>query len=131
MKRTAIVSAFLCMATCLVLVVLAEANQKPKKAATKRAAVKVVKPNLVCMVNNTVFSSEQIPVEVDGKTYYGCCEMCKSRLANDETARHAVDPVTQKKVDKATAVIGAKADGSVLYFESEKTLKQYNAGGAQ
>jgi YHS domain-containing protein len=81
------------------------------------------------MVNNTVFSREQIPVEVDGKTYYGCCDMCKGRLAKDETARQAVDPVTKKKIDKATAVIGAKSDGSVLYFESEKTLKQYNAGG--
>ncbi|MCS6804306.1 MAG: hypothetical protein RMM98_02225 [Acidobacteriota bacterium] len=130
MKRITIVSALLLTLGCLLLT-SAEASQKPKKAVAKRATLKVVKPNLVCMVNNTVFSREQIPVEVDGKTYYGCCEMCKSRLANDEAVRYAVDPVTNKKIDKATAVIGAKADGSVLYFESEKTLKQYSAGGAQ
>jgi len=28
-------------------------------------------------------------------------------------------------VDKATAVIAALPDGSVLYFESEKTLEEY------
>ena len=35
------------------------------------------------------------------------------------------DPATGKKVDKATAVIVAQADGSVLYFASEETLQQY------
>ena len=79
----------------------------------------------VCMVNNTVFPKDQIPVEVDGKTYFGCCEMCKGRLAKDASARTAVDPVTGKPVDKATAVIGAKPDGEVLYFESQKTFDEY------
>jgi YHS domain-containing protein len=51
--------------------------------------------------------------------------MCKERLTKDVEARTAVDPVTGKKVDKATAVIAAQADGKVLYFESEKTLAQY------
>lgn len=30
----------------------------------------------VCMVNNTVFDKPQIPVQVEGKTYYGCCGGC-------------------------------------------------------
>ena len=79
----------------------------------------------VCMVNNTLFDKDQIPVAVDGKTYFGCCEMCKGRLAQDASAREAVDPVSGKPVDKAKAVIGAKPDGKVLYFESEKTLAEY------
>jgi len=79
----------------------------------------------VCMVNNSVFQKDQIPVQVDGRTYFGCCEMCKGRLASDAAARTAVDPVSGKTVDKATAVIGATPDGKVLYFESDATFTQY------
>jgi YHS domain-containing protein len=89
------------------------------------ASLKRVETKKVCMINNQVFEKDQIPVEVEGRTYYGCCEMCKERLAKDAAARSAVDPVTGKTVDKATAVIAAQADGSVLYFESEETLAKY------
>ena len=81
----------------------------------------------VCMVNNTYFAKEQIPVEVDGKTYFGCCEMCKGRLASDAGARTATDPVSGKQVDKAKAIIGATPDGKVFYFESEKTFAEFKA----
>jgi YHS domain-containing protein len=84
-----------------------------------------VQPKRVCMVNNTVFPKDQIPVAVDGKTYFGCCEMCKGRLAQDAAIRHATDPVSGKPVDKAKAVIGATKDGKALYFESEKTFAAY------
>lgn len=79
----------------------------------------------VCMVNDTAFDKDQIPVEVEGRTYFGCCEMCKGRLAQDAAARSAVDPVSGRPVDKAKAVIGATPDGKVLYFESEKNLAAY------
>jgi YHS domain-containing protein len=87
--------------------------------------VRPVETKKVCMVNNQVFDKDQIPVVVDGKTYYGCCEMCKERLSKDAAIRSAVDPVSGKTVDKATAVIGALPDGKVLYFESETTFGQY------
>jgi len=79
----------------------------------------------VCMVNNSVFPKDQIPVQVDGKTYFGCCEMCKGRLATDASARTAKDPITGKTVDKATAVIGATPAGEVYYFESDATFTQF------
>jgi YHS domain-containing protein len=79
------------------------------------------------MVNDMDMGKQQIPVEVEGRTYYGCCAMCKERLAKDASARTAVDPVSAKTVDKATAVIGRKPDGSVLYFETEANLKKYAA----
>lgn len=79
----------------------------------------------VCMVNDTYFARDQIPVEVEGRTYYGCCQGCKARLQQDESIRHAVDPVTGDEVDKATAIVAARADGSVLYFESEESLERY------
>ena len=99
----------------------AQADKAEKEApALRRAEAKKV-----CMVNDALFEKDQIPVAVEGKTYYGCCAMCKERLAKDEGARTGVDPVSGKKVDKATAVIGVKEDGSVLYFESEKTFAEY------
>jgi YHS domain-containing protein len=101
--------------------------ERPKKAAASQKAAPLQKAEAkrVCMVNDTLFPKDQIPVQVDGKTYFGCCEMCKGRLASDEAVRYAKDPVSGKTVDKATAVIGAKPDGRVLYFESEKTFKAF------
>ncbi len=89
------------------------------------APLQRVEAKRVCMVNDTVFPKDQIPVVVGEKTYFGCCEMCKERLANDPSMRQAVDPVSKKTVDKASAVIGAKADGTVLYFESEQTYRAF------
>jgi YHS domain-containing protein len=96
-------------------------------AATEAPAEQVrrVDPTTVCMVNDMAMGKPQIPVEVDAKTYYGCCEMCKQRLAQDEAVRYAVDPVTGARVDKAKAVIGERADGSVVYFESDATLARF------
>lgn len=89
-------------------------------------ALVLVPTEKVCMVTNMVFPRPQIPVEVKGKTYYGCCENCKKTLSEDAQARQAVDPVTGKKIDKATAQIAARSDGSVVYFESKKTFEQFN-----
>lgn len=88
----------------------------------------LVASDKVCMINDRAMAMDQIPVEIDGKTYYGCCPMCKERLVKDETSRYAVDPVTGKKVDKAKAVIGALPGAAVLYFESAENLARYNAG---
>ena len=89
------------------------------------AELKRVDPQTVCMVNDQAMGKLQIPVVVDEKTYYGCCEMCKQRLAQDEAVRYAIDPVTGERVDKATAVIAERADGSVLYFANAETLGRY------
>jgi YHS domain-containing protein len=94
-------------------------------AAGAAPGLQRVETRKVCMVNNQVFEKDQIPVTVEGKTYYGCCEMCTERLSKDAAIRSAVDPVSGKPVDKATAVIGALPDGKVLYFESETTFGQY------
>jgi YHS domain-containing protein len=82
----------------------------------------------VCMINDRSMANEQIAVPIDGKTYYGCCAMCKERLVKDEASRYAIDPVSGKKVDKAKAVIGALPGAAVLYFESVENFQRYNAG---
>jgi YHS domain-containing protein len=95
-------------------------------AATPQPALtRITDRSLICMVNNQFMGRPQIPVQVDGKTYYGCCEMCKARLANDPTARTGVDPISNKPVDKSMAII-AKADtGAALYFENEQNYAAY------
>jgi YHS domain-containing protein len=94
-------------------------------AASKPPAVTRVDPSLVCMVNNQFMGKAQIPVAVEGKTYFGCCEMCKSRLADDAESRMATDPVSGARVDKAVAVIGREASGSVVYFENASNLERF------
>ena len=81
----------------------------------------------VCMVTDMVFPRVQIPVTVGNRTYYGCCENCKATLGKDEKVRFAVDPVSGKKVDKSTAVIGAGPEGSVAYFENDANLEKFIA----
>lgn len=109
----------------LVLPVFVSPGRAEDLPAASAATLKQVESRFVCMVNDAVFDREQIPVEVDGRTYFGCCPMCKQRLAEDPAARQAKDPVTGELVDKATAVVAARPDGSVLYFASAKTLSDY------
>lgn len=101
--------------------------ESAEPAPAKPALSRVEDPSLVCMVNNQFMGRQQIPVAVEGKTYFGCCEMCKGRLASDPSARTAKDPVSGKLVDKASAVIAKRDNGQVLYFESEQNLERYRA----
>lgn len=89
--------------------------------------IKIVPNDKVCMVTNMLFPRTQIPVVHNGKTYYGCCENCKKTLSEDQAARTAIDPVSGKTVDKAGAVIAARDDGSVIYFESKKTFEAFKS----
>lgn len=107
------------------LLTLAVALAAPLAATDAQPTLRRVETKHVCMINNQDMGRDQIPVEVDKKTYYGCCEGCKKALNEKPETRVAIDPVSGKTVDKATAVIGAKPDGSVLYFESEKTFDEF------
>ena len=96
-----------------------------KETPKQTSELQLVEAKMVCMINERVFDKPQIPIKVDGKTYYGCCEMCKKALGSDPSKRVATDPVSGEEVDKATAVIGSLADGSVLYFENKKNFDAY------
>lgn len=104
-----------------------ETTAQAAEATPADALTRVTDTGKVCMMNDRYMGTAQIPVEVDGKRYYGCCAMCKERLAKDRRARVSLDPVSGKEVDKATALIAKRADGSVLYFENEANLKKYLA----
>jgi YHS domain-containing protein len=88
--------------------------------------VTIIENKYVCMVNDDVYDTPQIPVPIDGKTYYGCCMGCKAKLENDINTRYAIDPISNNKVDKATAIIGQTNSGKVLYFESQENFNKYN-----
>lgn len=87
--------------------------------------VTVPERSRVCMMQDTVMTTPAIPLAHGGKTYYGCCEMCKAKIAADP-ARYTVahDPVTGAEVDKATAAL-LSVDGRVYYFESDATRGRF------
>lgn len=107
------------LVTILSVFMLATSNVEAKEKLL------LVPNQKVCMVTNMVFPRDQIPVNQAGKTYYGCCENCKKTLAEDPSARTAIDPISKKMVDKASAIIGARTDGSVVYFENKSTFNKY------
>jgi YHS domain-containing protein len=93
-------------------------------AGAARAAtpdVSIPERSRVCMMQDTVMATPAIPLSHGGRTYYGCCEMCKAKIAA-EPARYTVarDPVSGAAVDKATAEL-LSVDGRVFYFESGAT----------
>lgn len=88
-------------------------------------AIKAARTSEVCMINDEVMKKPQIPVVVEGKTYYGCCPACAKTLTGDPSSRYSKDPQTGKEVDKAKAFITEGLGGAALYFESEETARKY------
>lgn len=117
-----------------------EANKKvlPKTNETKEIIQKQetnftndakLKSSLVCYVNNRFMGIEQIPVKVDGKIYYGCCEGCMDKLKKMRETRYALDPFSGSEVDKAEAfiVLNPNGSGEVLYFQSEENYLKFRS----
>lgn len=102
------------------------APAEPAQAAPAAALTRIADASQVCMVNNQFMGKPQIPVVVNGATYYGCCEMCKGKLADDPTSRVGLDPVSNRPIDKSVAVMAKDAQGAVLYFENEANLAKYS-----
>ena len=103
----------------------AQNSENNQVTGDKASVITRIEPKYVCMINNQMFVKEQIPVVIDEKTYYGCCEMCEGKLKADPESRIAIDPVSGNKGDKATAITGAAPDGKVYYFEKLENLETY------
>jgi YHS domain-containing protein len=97
----------------------------PAKAEATQALTRIEDPSTVCMINDQHMGVQQIPVSVEGKTYYGCCQMCEAKLKTLPAARLGTDPVSGQQVDKASAVLAKDATGKVLYFESAANMQTY------
>ena len=84
--------------------------------------------SLICMVNNTIKRKTNDSVVVNGKTYYGCCSDCLSKLVNNENnVLFAIDPISGIQISKADAVIHRDPNrrGIAMYFESERNYKKF------
>ena len=103
----------------------AQTAQTAQAAQLPSGLTRVTDSSLVCMVNDQYMGRPQIPTVVEGRTYYGCCAMCKEKLEKQPEARIARDPVSGEEVDKSKAVIAQDSTGKALYFASEDTLRRY------
>ena len=104
-----------------------QTSQMPVADGLPEGRLTKIDARRVCMVRNHAFDEPQLPIDIKGKTYYGCCDMCKGMLVKNHKQRVAIDPVSKKKVDKAVAVIGVGPNKGVLYFENETNLAKYNS----
>lgn len=107
-----------------------EKSEKSSTAPTVKfsdTAITKLANSQVCMVNNRFLNSNQIPVPVNGETYYGCCEGCVKVLKEDSISHFTSDPLSGEQVDKAIAFIIGKPGTfeDVLYFKSEANATEY------
>ncbi len=85
------IAALLVAATTLVYWINYQ-KQKPSISSSQDEIQQPIDPSLVCMVNDAYTGVTQIPVPVNGKTYYGCCQGCVDKLNNMESPKMAIDP---------------------------------------
>jgi YHS domain-containing protein len=79
----------------------------------------------VCMMQDALQVKPGTPIEHEGKTYYGCCQMCADKLRQSpERYTKATDPVTNARVDKASAFIYG-LEGNAFYFESKESRERF------
>ena len=94
-------------------------------AVTFAASGNVEKKQYVCMMQDMVLTKPGIAIQYGGKTYYGCCAMCKEKIKSEpKKYTRAIDPVSGKQVDKAEAFIYG-VEGSAYYFVSESNRKTF------
>lgn len=87
----------------------------------------VDKKEYVCMMQDMVLGKAGIPIQFAGKTYYGCCEMCKEKIKNEpQKYTRATDLVSQRPVDKAESFIYS-VEGTAYYFGSDANRKTFAA----
>ena len=126
--RLVITSLAVCLVGAFVAVATASAQDAdaPSEPAQAESTLEQVEARFICMINNKVFDSEQIAVPIGETTYYGCCQMCVSKLNGNPESRYAVDPVSGTRIDKSEAVLGAAPDSTVYYFESLDNLRAFD-----
>ena len=87
----------------------------------------VDKKEYVCMMQDMVLGKAGIPIQFEGKTYYGCCEMCKEKIRKEpQKYTRATDLVSRKPVDKSESFIYS-VDGTAYYFASDANRKTFAA----
>ena len=122
MLRITLAAFMFCFLTALAA--FAPVSHASSWAATARS-IEPLKHSDVCMVQNRHGIMKMIPVEIDGKMYYGCCAGCVGKLKFNPAVRYAKDPVTGRDIDKSKAFIVGNADSTVIYFESRESAEKF------
>jgi YHS domain-containing protein len=95
----------------------------PTQKVVSNSKFEIVSNEKVCMVNDRYMYVDQIPIEVNGITYYGCCEDCVMKIQkNIGDVRYAKDPVSGNKVDKASAIIVQNKNSGMVYYFNTKAV---------
>jgi len=82
----------------------------------------------ICMMQDNVQRQPGIEHVYQGKRYYLCCQGCvRGFEADPERYRHAIDPVSGDRVDKAEAWVYAY-DGHAYFFTSEERREAFARG---
>ncbi|CAG0985499.1 hypothetical protein GPROT1_02599 [Gammaproteobacteria bacterium] len=87
--------------------------------------LKKVNAEEVNMATNRHTGEKQAAVSIDGRDYFAAGDGYAAALQMNAASRVAVDPYTNKKVDKASASTYADASGRVFYFESENSYREF------
>lgn len=105
----------------------AEQQSTTNDAMASTQNYEIVPNKKVCMVNDRFMGIDQLPIDVNGIMYYGCCEDCVEKLQkNLENVRFGSNPLNNSKVDKASAVIVQdKSSGGVFYFASKEDANTF------
>ena len=91
------------------------------------ASGNVDKREYVCMMQDMILTKPGVPIQYQGKTYYGCCDMCKEKIRTEpKKYTRSQDLVSGKLVDKATAFVYG-LNGDAYYFSSEANRKAFAA----
>ena len=77
------------LALMMVLTAFAPAMAADTSPVHDGTWLKPTEAQYVCMMNNKMFDKPQIAIDIEGKTYYGCCPMCADKLKNDVSLRTA------------------------------------------
>lgn len=88
----------------------------------------LIDPSKICMATDAFMNgnTQIIVPNQDGK-YYACSHQCITALQSNEGERFAIDPVSKRRISKATAFICLHPDksGKVCYFESKENHLAY------
>ena len=106
---------------------LATKNAVPERISTGPASAWLtrVDASRVNMATNRVEKAGQKSVVLDGKTYYTAGAAFTENMLLNPSTRFTKDPLSNRSIDKADAVIYADASGRAYYFESEKSFDNF------
>jgi len=108
---------------------LAARNAVPEHIATGPASAWLtrVDASKVNMATNRVEKDAQTGITLAGKTYFTGGQAFAENMRLNPSTRFSTDPLSNRNVDKADAVIYADASGRAYYFESEKNFDEFIA----